>query len=282
MIDWPALLARPADFTDANARWWFFTLAQRLLFGCRLVAHGVPLRIVEVEAYYHGPGHEDPFAHRDPVQLTPGRWYFHRTGGAYRGGSFKGLDVAFGDAVTNAFGGMLIRGVELADGTLIDGPSLTVDCLLKLTGCRTAAELDAAHGERPAWEPGVLQLVASSGSSRGDTTHSLRVGLSLKKRRYTPDDPAFSFLFRSYRYLSEPVRTKKGKPHMVLPGIASEYVPDELNVVTGCPVAAILRYAAEFTAGRTLTSPEPFYGRELSTADLCKLYGLWVNTFGNR
>lgn len=279
-FDWPALLTRPADFTDANARWWFFNLAQRLLFGCRLVANGVPLRIIEVEAYYHGPGHDDPFAHRDPVQLTPSRWYFHRTGGAYRGGSFKGLDVAFGNRDLNAYGGMLIRGVELPDGRVIDGPSLTVDHLLKTTGCRTVAELDSAHGERLAWEPGVLQLVASPGSCHGPTTQSLRVGLSLKKRQYTPEGPAFPYLFRPYRYLSEPQRTAKGKPHMVLPGIASEYIADELSHITGCPISAIRRYVADFAAGRSLTSPESFFGKELGTADLCSLYGLWWEWYG--
>ena len=280
MSDWPALLARPADFADTTARSWFFRIAQRLLYGCQLVAGGVPLRIIEVEAYYHGPGHEDPFAHRDPVQLTPGRWYFHRTGGPYRGGSFKGLDLAFGDRANNAFGGMLIRGVELPDGSVIDGPSLTVDFLLKAIGCQSAAGLDSAQGERLAWEPGVLQLVASLGSSRGPTTQSLRVGLSLKKRRYTPDDPAFRFLFRPYRSLSEPQRTKKGKPQMVLPGIASEYVAEEITEYTGCPTATVKRYTADFAAGRLLTDPAPFYGQELSTADLCKLYGQWWERYG--
>ncbi len=279
--DWPALLARPDDLDFAA---WFERVARRLLFGCRLRANGVPLRIIEVEAYYHGPGHEDPFAHRDPVQLTPGRWYFHRTGGQFRGGSFKGLDLAFGDRTSNAYGGMLIRGVVLPDGRVIDGPSLTVDHLLNLTGHPTVSALDSKIAGRLGWVwESPLSLVDVPGKVWGQAVaRSLRVGLSLKKRKYVTDDPAFRFLFRPYRYLSEPVRTKKGKPHMVLPGIAREYVADELNDITGCPVAAIRRYAADFAAGRTLISPEPLYGQDMSTADLCKLYGLWWERCGRQ
>ena len=65
---------------------------------------------MEVEVYYHAADHPDPFAHRDPAQLHVGRWYFHRTGGTYRGGSFKGLDLAFGGSAAHA--GVLIRGIE--------------------------------------------------------------------------------------------------------------------------------------------------------------------------
>jgi hypothetical protein len=31
---------------------------------------GEPHRLVEVEFYYHGEGHPDPFAHRDPLTLV--------------------------------------------------------------------------------------------------------------------------------------------------------------------------------------------------------------------
>lgn len=278
-LDWSALLARPDDL---NFDHWFLRIAQRLLYGCRLVANGVPLRIIETEAYYHGPGHEDPFAHCDPVQLTPGRWYFHRTGGQYRGGSFKGLDLSFGDRALNAYGGMLIRGVMLPDGTVIDGPSLTVDYLLRLTGYPTVKELDAELGEQLAWWHG-LPLRLEELPQQVTSPHiGSRVGLSLKKRVYSPNDRAFKYLFRNYRFLSEPRRTAKGKPHMVLPWVAMGMPVDSIPPLTGCPLAAIRRYAAEFAAGRLLTDPAPFYGRELSTKDRCQLYGLWWERHGGR
>lgn len=280
-FDWPALLARPTAFTDATAPEWFSAVAERLLNGCRLVANGVPLRLIEVEAYYHGPGHEDPFAHRDPVQLTGGRWYFHRTRGEYRGGSFKGLDLAFGHRDTNAFGGFLFRGVELSDGSVIDGPSLTVDHLLKTTAHASVSALDAVIAERLGWVEEVpLQLVALPELESRPLLKSIRVGLTLKRRKFKENDPALKFLLRSYRYLSDPKRTAKGKPHMVLPLIAAGMSPDEITALTGCPTATVKRYVADFAAGRTQTDPQPHYGKDIGTADLCKLYGLWWERYG--
>jgi hypothetical protein len=279
-FDWPALFARPAH---ADFPRWFDAIATRLLNGCRVVANGVPLRLIEVETYYHGPGHEDTFAHRDPVQLTAGRWYFHRTRGEYRGGSFKGLDVAFGHRDTNAFGGFLIRGVELPDGSVIDGPSLTVDHLLKTTAHASVSALDAVIAERLGWLDELpLRLVSLPELESRPLLKSIRVGLTLKRRKFKESDPAFDFLFRSYRYLSDPKRTAKGKPHMVLPLIAAGKSPEETTALTGCPTATVKRYTADFAAGKLLPSAEPFYGQETGTADLCKLYGLWWEKYGQQ
>src|SRR5205085_6803669 len=101
--------------------------------------------------YYRGPAHDDPFTHGDPIQVHPGRWYFHKTAGVYRGGSFKGVDVTFGDGT--ARGGILFRGLERPDGSLIDGPSLLVDHVLTLCGADSVAELDRKIAERLAWDP---------------------------------------------------------------------------------------------------------------------------------
>src|SRR5687768_13664992 len=108
---WETLLSEPAGsgpVTDPAE--WFDRIARRLLGGSRLMVGGVPHRLTEIEFYYHAEGHRDPFAHCQPVQLFLGRWYFHRSGGTYRGGSFKGVDLTF--AGPEAYGGILIRGME--------------------------------------------------------------------------------------------------------------------------------------------------------------------------
>src|SRR2546425_4308376 len=104
---------------------WFDALAGHLLNGVELLVDGDAYRLAEVEAYYHGGAHRDPFSHRHPLQLGTGPWYFHRAGQAYRGGSFKGVDLSFGDG-TATFG-LLFRSIAAPDGTLIGGPSLVVD-----------------------------------------------------------------------------------------------------------------------------------------------------------
>src|SRR4051812_21703267 len=107
MTDWPSLFQRPSPFLgDETAAEWFARIAEHLLNSSQLVVGGKPHRLTEVEAYYNGEGHADPFAHCDPVQVQCGRWYFHRTHGVYRSGSFKGLDLSFGDG--SSHGGILL------------------------------------------------------------------------------------------------------------------------------------------------------------------------------
>src|SRR3954469_12701829 len=127
MPPWPDL-RKPARLTDRTADAWFAGIAAALLNRTHSVLVGWQHRGTECEFYFRGPQHDDPFTHGNPVQVHAGRWYFHKTAGVYRGGSFKGVDVTFGDGT--AKGGILIRGAETADGRLIDGPSLLVDYLL--------------------------------------------------------------------------------------------------------------------------------------------------------
>lgn len=275
-FDWPALFTPPAGLSEATAGPWFDTLASQLLNRSRLIVGGKPHRFMEVEAYYHGPWHADPFAHRDPMQLHVGRWYFHRTGGVYRGGSFKGVDLAFGDGTAHA--GFLVRGIEKPDGTLIDGPSMTVDYLLATTGHKTVALLDAACGANPVWQPGATLGLATGDDLGHPVFTCARVGLGLKKRKHKPDDPAFRFLFRRYRYLAEPTRTGKGKPLMALARLAEGKSPEEVATAVGSPLSALKRYAADLATGRAETDPTPYYGKDLSTAELCRLHGLWNAT----
>src|SRR5262249_44387331 len=175
-----------------------------LLNRTRLVAGGVSHRLTEVEFYYHGPEHPDRFAHRDPVQVHTGRWYFHRTAGVYRSGSFKGVDLTFG--TPGAHAGILFRGLEKPDGSLVDGPSLLVDHLLDATGAAEVPALDKVIGERVAWDAGnPLRLELVPDLERKEVYRSARVGLTLKKARPAAPEPQ-RYLLRTYRFLNEPRR----------------------------------------------------------------------------
>ena len=119
MSDWPTLMRRPSNL-PACAEEWFTQIAERLMNGSVLMVGNEPHRFVEVEFYYKGEGHPDPFTHGDALQLETGRWYFHRTAGVYRGGSFKGLDLTFGSG--GAYGGVLIRGSRRPTAALSMAP----------------------------------------------------------------------------------------------------------------------------------------------------------------
>jgi len=123
MNSWPEILRSPTNRRDdAQRRAWFDRIAQALLNGASLVVGGLAHRLVEIEVYYRSPEHPDPFAHAQAIQHECGRWYFHKTGTGYRGGSYKGFDLTFGDGVVHA--GILIRGIELPSGSLISGPGI--------------------------------------------------------------------------------------------------------------------------------------------------------------
>jgi hypothetical protein len=272
MSEWVSLLRRPTDLADGpKSEAWFGRIAARLLTGCRVMVADKPHRFTEVEGYYNGSAHADPFAHCDPVQKQGGRWYFHRTGGIYRSGSFKGVDLAFGD--DTAFGGFLIRGLEEEGGKYIDGPSLLVDHLLATTGKRDVATLDAAMAERVAWDDEVpLRLEWLEEPVERTVYRAPRVGLSLKRAK-PPGEKHLKFIMRHYRYYTEPRKTAKGKPHMVLGLHARGKTPEEIYTLTGCPRATVQRYIKEHEAGMKLTDLKPFFGTDLGTADICQLHG---------
>eukprot|EP00727_Mastigamoeba_balamuthi_P014071 m51a1_g9287 hypothetical protein (450) ;mRNA; f:17373-19176 len=131
------VLRSEADFA---AR--FDALSRMILLGSKLVIAGVRHRITEIEFFYRGQGHQDPYTPCDDMQRTCGLWYFHKTAGKYRGGTYKGVDLTFGG--DTAHGGILIRGLQdIATGTVFDGPCVCVDHMLRSTGCEDVAQLVA-------------------------------------------------------------------------------------------------------------------------------------------
>ncbi|HZV06343.1 MAG TPA: hypothetical protein VE999_14785 [Gemmataceae bacterium] len=272
MSDWPSLLRKREPLDD-----WFTRMAKQLLNGSRLVVGGQPHRLVEIEFYYWSKEHPDPFTHRDPIQFDIGYWYFHRTRGVYRGGSFKGLDLTFGHG--DASGGIIIRGLETAEGKLIDGPSLCVDYLLDATGAATVAELDRAINKRLAWEDkNPLRLETIDERENRPLFRSPRVGLMLKKVAARTE--ASRFIMRPYRYLTEPRRTKKGKLHLVLALHAQGKSALDIQRLINCPPRTIERYIADFERGRKEADFDPYSGIDLGPAELCKLYGVWFAHWG--
>jgi 3-methyladenine DNA glycosylase Mpg len=272
MSDWQSVLCRPdAVQEDEELEGWFDDMAGRLLNGSRLLVGDRGHRFVEIEFYYCGDIHPDPFTHRDPLQLECGRWYFHRTRGTYRSGSFKGIDLTFGDG--KAFGGVLIRSIEAEDGTLIDGPSLCVDYLLRTSGYPDVASLDRAIAGRDAWDTDSPLVLEEAADEEREVYRSARVGLSLKKAVASSQMPRY--VMRPYRYLTEPRRVSKGKAHVVLALHAQGETPEAIHKLTGCPRASIQRYIADFESGRREKDFSAYLGVELNPEKLSRLHGTW-------
>jgi hypothetical protein len=269
---------RPAHVTaDEHYAAWFGALAARLMNECDLVIAGTRYRFSELEAYYHGGPHLDLFAHRDPVQLEDGRWYYHRSRGEYRGGSFKGLDLALGDGTS--YFGILIRGIVALDGPAFDGPCVTVDHLLERTKAASVAALDGLINTRKLWDATApVHLVTAAEPRAARVYTSSRVGLSLKKARGKPDAPRF--VARPYRFLTEPKQIAKGRPHLILALHRVGHAATEIREITGVARATIDRYIADFTLGARAANFDPYIGQELGTAELCQMLGTWHAKYG--
>lgn len=251
-------------------------LATALLERFELVAEGRAHRVEELELYLFGPRHQDPFAHRDPIQAEPGRWYFHKTGRGYRGGSYKGLDLTFGRS--GAFGGVLLRSLRADDGTLVEGPSLCVDRILRCTGGASVAELDARIGGARATDPGSILHLREAPRREVDIVRTARVGLTLKRCALPSEMPAF--LLRPDRFLTAPREIKKGRVHTVVALHQRGLDPEAIHAATGSPRASIGRVLASYRAGLARPSFAEAIGRAPGATELARLHGAWFRLFG--
>jgi hypothetical protein len=249
----------------------FRRIAELLLDGVTWHIGGHPHRATEVELYWNGPRHPDTFTHGDPMQRELGRWYFHRSGETYRGGTYKGLDVAIGR--DDAPGGALVRGLERVDGdrARLDGPCMCVDHILALTGRPTVAALVAGWDrgvDEPADGDAPLYLTVDP-APRGDVVYAgPRVGLTLK--RGVPAERA-RFLARSYRFFRDPARIKKGRPHLAIGLHRDGHAAADIARIVGLSLAQVERYVRLFADGRG-RDLAGFVG-DLGADDTCRLLG---------
>jgi hypothetical protein len=264
-------IAPSAGTADGEYLALFRDAADLLLNRTTLRIAGHPHRFTELELYFTGHAHADPFTHGDPMQRTLARWYFHRSGERYRSGTYKGLDVSFGSP--EAFGGILVRGVERLGPApvLIDGPCMVVDHILALTASPAIEDLvsrfDLAIESAGRRSP--LHVELDAGPGRGATVHATpRIGLTLKKGN---TEARRRFIARPYRFLSEPARIRKGKPHLITALHRQGWSPAAIAAVTATRPSVIQGYLAAFEAGRRRPIAE--LAGDLSTAELCELLG---------
>jgi hypothetical protein len=268
----PEPLAIPRSFTAAD----FPTIAVPLLNRIDLLVGGDDYRIAEVEAYLHSVDHADPFTHRKPIQRDFGRWYFHRQGESYRGGTFKGLDLTLGDGQATL--GILIRSIVAPDDTLIDGPCLVVHHLLSRTGMPSVKALDEAIAGRPVWDTASpLAMRESSCPRSAPVFRTARVGLSLKRSALKVEGPRFIGL--PYRFLTEPRRIAKGKAQLIAALHAEGRSEAAIAALTGTPRSAIARYLAAFERGKSANDFAEYYEMDWSAELLCRLLGTWNSRF---
>lgn len=241
-------------------------IAELVLQRATLRAGDARLRVLEVEAYVRARWHPDPFAHADPAQNALGRWYFHRAGGTFRAGTFKGVDLTFGAEGVHA--GLLIRAVRAGDGARVEGPSCVVDRALAATGHATVASLSRACD---AGDHDALALTLDETPRRDAVYAGPRVGLTLRQGA-TP--ARVFFLPRPYRYVVDPRAAKKGRAAIAIGMHLQGASPPAIAGITGSALAQVRAWIDAFERGRELP-PESLRAAEDGDA-LCALLGSCV------
>lgn len=258
---------------------WFEKIATYLLNETSLMINSEPHRLVEIEFYYREKKeHDDLFVHGDSAQKTCGKWYFHRSGGTYKSGSFKGIDLTF--AEKDAFGGILIRGIEKPDGSIIDGPSLCVDYLLSKTASETVSCLDKKIFPCAIWDSKSLVFFEENKElNKRSFIATPRVGLTLKMREKAVGMQPF--IMKKYRFISSLLQTKKGKIYSILALHTSGKMPEEIRVAIGSTRKAISNHISFFEEGYEFDDFSCFIGEKLNSQKLAQLYGTWWKIFKN-
>ena len=276
MSHWQKILQKAENESSIDTiQNWFINIAQQLLNHSLLLVNNTPHRLIEIEFYYFAPNHQDFFTHRDTLQTEPGKWYFHRHGGTYKGGTFKGLDLTFGNC--NAHGGILIRSIETSNGDIICGPSLCVDYLLSQTNTNSVAALDGKIAQRPAGDKSnIIQLETAPIERTKPIFSTARVGLSLKKA--TTSNHMHLFILRPYRYLTEPRKISKGKVYLVLALHSQGMDIEQICQTTGSPQRSVREYINNFELGRQEKDFSQYYGMVFDRKQLCRLHGTWYET----
>jgi hypothetical protein len=111
----------------------FFECAEKLLNNSILQVKNKRYRICEIEMYYCNDKHPDKYTHCDELQLEFNKFYPHRfKTKTYKTGTYKCMDITFGDKETNTYFGILIRSLKNIDtDEFFTGPCICVNQLLK-------------------------------------------------------------------------------------------------------------------------------------------------------
>jgi len=237
-----------------------------------LYVSGSPYRACEVEFYFRNDTHNDIFTHCDDLQKLNCRWYFHKNGSKYKSGSYKGLDVTFGQD-NKGFGGILIRSIAKLDGDgYISGPCLVVNHILQQCGASSIDDLVV----RKSWseygdhEGSLLYFKEQPDLLKSVPVYqSARIGLTLKQ--YT--DEKAEFVMQNYRYVTFPDKNKKGKNHLAVSLFHEGKKSNEITKITKSTNKTVDNWTKHYTDGKK-NDPDHYKNNALKKVqDVNELYG---------
>eukprot|EP01064_Diplonema_japonicum_P029177 TRINITY_DN4651_c1_g1_i1.p1 TRINITY_DN4651_c1_g1~~TRINITY_DN4651_c1_g1_i1.p1 ORF type:complete len:331 (+),score=50.57 TRINITY_DN4651_c1_g1_i1:49-993(+) len=265
----------PGSYEEQQKK--LFSVASDLMTYFELDINGKAWRISEVEAYVHHDTHKDVYTHRQPDQLESGSWYFHRQGntGAYKGGTYKGLDLTMGNEETKMYCGFLIRSIS-SSGVVVEGPCLAVNKILELNQCDSIASFANGRTGKQLYAESTegLTLKLSKTPLDKPVFSGPRVGLTLRS-----DPGKVKFCARAYRFSTTPAQIKKFKAGFaavaVSEGLSTAAIMDAFNIKP--------RFANDYIAaaqkGIKSSDYSPFVDKVLSATEICEMFGATRKSF---
>lgn len=244
------VLSDTVDLEDS-----FRKTANYLLNESVLKVNGKSCRIMEIEFYLRCDAHDDKYVHGNKDQLTCGKFYFHKFGPTYKGGTYKGVDITFNYGTEKNYGGILIRSLyDLDEKKFVEGSCNCVTHMLKLCGKTEIKEFvdeNLKEGESllDVFETPILHLEPNSQQIKQAIIASPRVGLSPGHE---------DFLFKNYRYAnySNTYYPKKCINQVVcalhLKGLSVDEITEKIYVSK----TKAREYIDYFKDGQASTNPE--------------------------
>lgn len=183
----------------------FSELANQILNYTTLNKGTARYRICEIEFYLYNDTHQDNYVHKDRGQMLNKTLYFHKRGGTYKEGTYKGLDLTFGLPSKNQYFGVLIRSIaRIHDnnelGKFIEGPC---NCVNELIHSYNKVD-DFMVGKGP-------YLIFDNRHIKVVIEDDLPVETIYKGRRYGLSDKYPKYKDKKYRFLIHKDKIKKQK-----------------------------------------------------------------------
>lgn len=195
------------DYEDLDES-YFPMMADILLNNCLLLINDKKYRLVEIEFYLKCNSHNDSYTHCNTDQLLMHTFYFHKFNtGTYKAGTFKGMDIIFGDKKTNSYFGILLRSIQnMANDEIIEGPCNVVNRILKEYNLNSIDEFTNYKNFDIFKNARNFRLVLNNDLVGKKIFFGPRIGLSDKYPEYQN---------RFYRFLTDKEKIKKKKSSLV-------------------------------------------------------------------
>ena len=199
-------------------------IADKLLNKTILSTSNGDFRICEVEFYLYSDTHKDEYTHKSEIQKTKNKWYFHTRGASYREGTFKGMDMTWGNS--KQYLGVLIRSMEnILTGEFIEGPCRCVNTII--APCVKVSEYLNDVKLLP------LSVLSNEKNLILKPDETLPYEQMYNGRRYGLSDKYPEWKAKKYRFLIKKNKIKKQKSDLV-PVVSGKIDSEETKILINC------------------------------------------------